>query len=104
MPNVVLEAQAAGLPVVATSVGGVPDCTVHGQTALLSDVEDTQNLYDHCFKLLTDQSLAQRMGQRGSAMVRDGYSTKAMADRFVSLVNGEVEDPPNRRDAAAQFV
>jgi glycosyltransferase involved in cell wall biosynthesis len=104
MPNVVLEAQAVGLPVVATKVGGVADCTVHGQTALLADVEDTGRLFDHCVELLTEPALAARMGQRGRALMREGYSKQAMAARFVALVNGEVEDRLDQRGAAAHFV
>jgi asparagine synthase (glutamine-hydrolysing) len=104
MPNVVLEAQAAGLPVVATKAGGVPDCTVHGQTALLAEVAEPERLFAHCLKLLTDKPLAMRMGQRGSILVREGYSKETMADRFVALVNHHAEDRSNRRDAATQSV
>jgi hypothetical protein len=61
-------------------------------------------LFAHCLKLLTDKPLAMRMGQRGSILVREGYSKETMADRFVALVNHHAEDRSNRRDAATQSV
>jgi hypothetical protein len=44
------------------------------------------------------------MGQNGRALMHDRYSKKAMTERFVSLVNGESQDHPSRRDAAPQYV
>jgi glycosyltransferase involved in cell wall biosynthesis len=104
MPNVVMEAQAVGLPVVATNVGGIPDCTIHEQTALLADVGNTERLFEHCLRLLTDTSLAAQMGQRGSVLMRDAYSKSAMAERFLSLLNAEAENRSDRYDAATQVV
>jgi glycosyltransferase involved in cell wall biosynthesis len=104
MPNVVLEAQAAGLPVVATNVGGVPDCTVHGQTSFIAEATDSDRLFDYAFKVLTNRSQAIQMGRNGCALMHDQYSKKAMTERFVSLVNGESQDHSSRRDAAAQYV
>jgi asparagine synthase (glutamine-hydrolysing) len=99
MPNVVMEAQAVGLPVVATNVGGVPDCCVHEQTALLADVEDIDRMFGYCSKLLTDKTLALEMGLRASALMRDSYSKRAMADRFVAVLNADLDDRSDRRDA-----
>jgi asparagine synthase (glutamine-hydrolysing) len=99
MPNVVMEAQAVGLPVVATNVGGVSDCCVHEQTALLAEVDDVERLFEHCSRLLNDRTFAREMGRRSAALMRDSYSKTAMAGRFLGLVNADLDD---RRDRLAR--
>ncbi len=44
MPNVLMEAQATGLPVVASNVGGVSDCMIDGETGYLVDRDDIEGL------------------------------------------------------------
>lgn len=54
-PLMLLEAWAAGVPVVSTRVGMVPDVAVDGKTALLADVEDVPRLTQHLSRLLTNR-------------------------------------------------
>jgi sugar transferase (PEP-CTERM/EpsH1 system associated) len=65
MPNVVIEAMAAGLPVVATAVGGTPEVVIDGETGLLVPPSDPEALANALSKLLREPDLRQRMGQSG---------------------------------------
>jgi glycosyltransferase involved in cell wall biosynthesis len=78
-PNVVLEAMAAGKPVVASRVGGVPEAVVHGETGLLVPPADPQALAEAIATLLDDPARAQRMGRAG----RDRVITWFGMDRMV---------------------
>jgi len=60
-----LEAMAAGLPVVATAVGGTPEVVVDGKTGFLVPPHDSGRLADALSRLLLDPDLRQRMGQAG---------------------------------------
>lgn len=64
-PIVLLEAMAAGLPVVATRVGGVPDVVVEGETGLLVPPADPEALAHAMDRLLEDDSLRATLGRAG---------------------------------------
>jgi glycosyltransferase involved in cell wall biosynthesis len=74
LPNVVLEALAAGKPVVGTAVGGVPELIANGETGLLVPPRDSGQLAQAITKLLDDRTLARRLGQAGQELVRKTYS------------------------------
>ncbi|HRQ56519.1 MAG TPA: glycosyltransferase family 4 protein [Azoarcus taiwanensis] len=71
MPNSVLEALASGLPVVATSVGGVPFIVEHEKTALLVPAEDEDALASETLRLLRDPELRVRLSRAGVASARE---------------------------------
>ena len=60
-PNVLLEAMAAGLPVVATSVGGVPELAVNGRDAILVDKGDISGLAAAIDRILADTHLSEHL-------------------------------------------
>ncbi len=64
LPTVITEAMAAGRPVVSTTVGGVPELVVDGQTGLLAAPGDIPAMAD-ALAILTDQSIRERMGRAG---------------------------------------
>ncbi len=68
-PNVVLEAMAAGKPVVATRVGGIPEAVVHGETGFLIPPGDSRALVDAIVELLSDPDRAVKMGAAGRKRV-----------------------------------
>ena len=65
LPGVILEAMASGLPVVATSVGGIPEVVRHGETGLLAPAGAPQQIAAHLAALITSPQLRRRMGQAG---------------------------------------
>jgi glycosyltransferase involved in cell wall biosynthesis len=70
LPLVVLEAQAAGKPVIGASATGIVDVVADGETGLLFPVGDATALRESIVKLLTDKSLASRLGLAGQEQVR----------------------------------
>ncbi|CAB3677310.1 glycosyltransferase involved in cell wall biosynthesis [Achromobacter marplatensis] len=65
-----IEAAACGLPVVATSVGGVSEVVKHGETGLLVPYGDVDQLRDALDTLAADGPLRTRMGKAGAAYIR----------------------------------
>jgi len=68
-PNVVVEAMASGLPVIATSVGGVPELVSDGQTGLLVKAGDERQLADAIRSLCANAALRGSLGRAGRAYV-----------------------------------
>lgn len=86
---VYLEAQAAGLPVVAFASGGVPATMKAGETGLLVPERDEAALTVALGRLLRDPALRSRMGKAASAYVRSermlGAACRILADGFAAL-------------------
>jgi glycosyltransferase involved in cell wall biosynthesis len=84
-PLAVLEYMAAGLPVVATDVGGLPQIVNDGVTGLLVPARDPASLATAVCRLLDDERLARRMGEQGRARQRAEFSMDAMTRRVSDL-------------------
>lgn len=67
LPTVLMEAMAAGLPVVSTNVGGIPEMVAEGETGLLVSPNDPSTLAGAIEKLIVDPVLAKKFGQAGYA-------------------------------------
>jgi len=80
-----VEAMAAGKPVVATRVGAVPDIVRHGQDGWIVEPEDVASLADGIARLLRDPSAARRMGQTAQERVREAFSLARMADQVEAV-------------------
>jgi glycosyltransferase involved in cell wall biosynthesis len=85
MPLAVLEYMAAGLPVVATDVGGLPQLIDDGETGFLVPRRDPQALAQRLGMLLEDSSLAARMGERAMAEQHRRFSSDSMGRRVFAL-------------------
>jgi glycosyltransferase involved in cell wall biosynthesis len=86
-PNAVLEALAAGVPVVANDSGGTRELIVDGQTGLLVRDRDPTSVAAALLRILSDTALAQRLSRAGRARVMRRYSMQRMADAYVKLFN-----------------
>jgi len=91
MPNSVLEAMAAGLPVVATAVGGTPEVVLDGQTGFLVAPGDPCALADALLALLADRPLADRFGRAGRARVEAHFGEERMLRQMEALLDRLVE-------------
>jgi len=85
MPNVLLEAHAAGLPTVATRVEGTVDIVEDGQTGLLVMPRDVPGLATSVLRLLDDPGHAERLGDAARARVRADFTLDAMVRRHEKL-------------------
>ncbi len=85
MPNVVLEAQLMGLPVVATDAGGTRDAMEPGESGFLCPTGDADALVAACRRLLTDPETARRMGQAGARHAWTDFSIATMAERYAAV-------------------
>jgi glycosyltransferase involved in cell wall biosynthesis len=81
----VIEAQAAGVPVVATPVGGIRETVVDGETGLLVPPRDPEALAKAIGRLLEDTELATRLAAAARRRVRERFSRKRMVERTLEL-------------------
>lgn len=69
LPNVILEAQALGLPVVTTAAGGAPEVVQDGETGYVVACGAQEELADRLARLIADPALRRRFGEAGKARV-----------------------------------
>jgi glycosyltransferase involved in cell wall biosynthesis len=81
----IIEAMAAGRPVVATAVGGIPDIVVHGETGLLVPPADPAALASAVDTLLTNPRKAATFGARGRERASERFSIEAVVRRHAEL-------------------
>lgn len=85
LPNVVLEAFAARVPVVATAVGGTPEVIEEGQSGYLVPAGDTQKMAQRIGALLVNTRMRETMGMCGYFRVRDHFTFEAQARQYGKL-------------------
>jgi glycosyltransferase involved in cell wall biosynthesis len=89
-PNVVLEAMASGLPVVATRVGGVPEVVSHGETGYLTDPGDERSMTDALLGLINSPNLRAELGNRAHDYVRANHSLTRLPRLLSELYGGRL--------------
>ena len=94
-----IEAMAAGLPIVATRVGGNPEVVVHGETGLLVEAGEKAALANAIETLLAEPDTRRRMGLRGRERAILRFDLERLIDEYVAIYR-EIE-PAQRRIAAA---
>ncbi len=92
-----LEAQAAGIPVVSRAARGVPDVVCHGSTGLLAPPDDEQALSDLTRTLLIDGERRAQMGRNAATFVSTERSIDAAANRLDAALTEIVREARSRQ-------
>lgn len=83
--RVILEAQAAGVPVVAAKVGGVVDIIDDGKTGLLVPPKDAESIANEVVRLLRDKGLAQQLAEAALAKLKSTFTLERMAAKTLEV-------------------
>lgn len=99
---VFLEANAAGKPVIGGRSGGTAEAIVEGETGFLVDPGDERALEVALRKLLTDDGLRRRMGERGLARVRQEFDWDSRAAALRQIDRDILEARRSRKTPVAR--
>ena len=92
MPNAILEAMAAGLPVVSTRVGGAPEIIHQGETGFLVNSGDDAGLADALRILLRSESLRKQLGSRARQIARSQFGVATIQKQYEDLYTAVLQE------------
>ena len=90
-PNAVIEAMACGTPVVATSVGGIPEQIDDGRTGFLTPPGDADVMADRIVALLSDSSLLTEISANASKLAREKFDLARQVNDYLSWYRAILE-------------
>jgi glycosyltransferase involved in cell wall biosynthesis len=85
LPKVLLEAAAAGRPIVTTAIPGCRDIGRHGENALLVQPRDVEGLADALRTLIIDAGMRERFGRRGREIVEQEFSESSLVQQTIDV-------------------
>jgi colanic acid/amylovoran biosynthesis glycosyltransferase len=85
-PVAILEAGAAGLPVVSTRHAGITDVVLHGKTGFLVDEGDIDSMSEYLYKFLSDPELARDMGHNARDYIDAKFSTERSIENLKNIL------------------
>lgn len=86
-PVAVLEAQAAGLPVISTFHAGIPDVIINGETGLLVEENDVAGMAKNMIRILKEKSLAPLLGDAGRKRISENFTM----EKHLAILKKEIE-------------
>lgn len=84
-PLTLQEAQLMKKPVVATSVGGIPELMIDGKTGFLVEKDNSRGWIDNISLLINDQVRSRRIGEAGQKFVKENFSWEKIAKDFLKI-------------------
>jgi glycosyltransferase involved in cell wall biosynthesis len=90
-PNVVLEAMAAGLPIAANAVGGVPEILQENVTGLMVPPRNPEAMAKAILRILSDQELRVRLGAAARARAESSHTPEAYRRTLVEFYQNTLE-------------
>ena len=97
MPNVVLEAMASGLPIVATAIAGSEDLVREGENGHLVPPDDAASLTAALARLLADPAGCRALGRASRAIVERDYTWARVAAEYLEMIRETCQPPPHVR-------
>jgi len=85
LPMVLLEAMAAGCPILSTNVGGIPMAVKHGENGSLVEPKKPEALSQEIIKLLSNRNLRRRYSQAGVKVFREKFCAEIMTKKYEQL-------------------
>jgi glycosyltransferase involved in cell wall biosynthesis len=85
LPMVIMEAMRAGLPCVATAVGGNAEIIEHGVNGFLVEPDNPDAVAKYCIELLADHPYAQGMGEAGRTLLTETFTLHRQVEGYLSL-------------------
>lgn len=98
-PVSLIEAQAAGKPIVTTNVGGIENITLPGETALLSERNDAEKFSENLLSLIEDETLRNEMSKKGWDYVREKYHYTRLINDMEQLYSSLLKNQKIRQFA-----
>jgi glycosyltransferase involved in cell wall biosynthesis len=89
-PNALLEAMAAGVPVVATAVGGVPEIVSNGESALVVPSHDPRSIAEAIARALTDNDLRQRVTAKAAELIATVHAPETYVSSLIEIYSSVV--------------
>ncbi|MFD1178273.1 glycosyltransferase [Paenibacillus puldeungensis] len=85
LPFSIMEAQLAGIPVIASNAGGIPEMILHGKTGLLFDTENDQQLAQQLTRIINDPNLRATLSKQGMEWANKQWSVDTLLERTLSV-------------------
>jgi len=92
LPTVIKEAFYLKIPVIATSVGGIPELIKNNETGLLVESENHQMLLEKINQLLTDKSLQEKISSNGYNFVKNNFTWEKILPNYIKFYKNLLED------------
>jgi glycosyltransferase involved in cell wall biosynthesis len=93
-PLTIAEAMAAGVPVVASNVGGIPEMIENGKTGLLIHPHDTKGIRDAVSKILSDETFARSMGQSAKETAQKRFRVSLACEKTLQAYRDLLKEQP----------
>ncbi|MGB9731564.1 MULTISPECIES: glycosyltransferase family 4 protein [Calditerrivibrio] len=88
-----IQASAAGVPIIASNVGGIPEIVKDGINGFLIEKGDEKGLYSRLLTLLNNKSLREDFGKNGMKIVDSEFSVDSMVREYIHLYNNLKKEP-----------
>jgi glycosyltransferase involved in cell wall biosynthesis len=98
LPIVILEAMQAGVPIVATRVGGIPDVLENGKAGILVDSRSSKKLAEGIRILMSDTTSAKRMTDIAMDLVKTKYSASVMGQKYREIYEDLIRIHRDRKE------
>lgn len=95
LPFAIIEAQLAGMPIVSTNVGGIPEMIVHGKTGLLTPANDSKQLAQNLKTVLDNYYLRGNLARNARTFGLKAWSHERMVDQTVNLYEELLQEKSN---------